>query len=189
MFKSLCLLLGLLSFTAHATTNAVFLPDNGRYNHSFDKVLDHLSSGQDYLFLKKEGSDLYKWNSKKNEYEIKNWFERDWYLLQDMFGLNAEQYILKQRANSFNEAKRLQYAKFAFDKKKFFHYKTVPAMKEWGGLTHPPLRQLDLALEHFDSNFKAINYKTVKSPYFDSALQVEIDHLSRSELSFGNKLE
>lgn len=190
MLKSLCFLLGLLSFTAHAATNAVFLPDNGRYNHNFGQVLNHLSdSGQDYLFLKKEGSDLYKWNSKKNEYEIKNWFERDWYLLQDMFGLNTEQYILKQRANSFNEAKRLQYAKFAFDKKKFFHYKTVPAMKEWGGLTHPPLRQLDLALEHFDSNFKAINYKTIKSPYFDPVLQVEIDHLSRSELSFGNKLE
>lgn len=189
MFKSLCLLIGLLSLTAHTATNAVFLPENGRYNHSFEQVLNHLSQGQDYLFLKKEGRDRYKWNSKKNEYEIKNWFERDWYLLQDMFGLNTEHYILKQGGNSFNEAKRRQYAKFAFDKKKFFHYKTVPALKEWGGLSHPPLRQLDLALEHFDSNFKAINYKTVDSFYFNPSLQIEIDQLSNSELSFGNKLE
>lgn len=139
--------------------------------------------------MNQTGSDLYKWNSKKNEYEIKNWFKHDWYLLQDMFALNPEQFILKQRANSFNEAKRRQYARFTFDKKKFFHYKTIPSMKEWGGLTHPPLRELDLPLERFDSSFKTINYKTVKSPYFDPALQIEIDQLSGSELSFGNKLK
>lgn len=174
-----------VSFGAHA--QSVFIPENGKYVYRLNEIANQIE-GLRYVNLISGSNELYKLDKKRNEYIVKNWFQHDWYRMQSMFSLDIDAYVDSLKSSTFNEAKRKQYARFAFDKKGFFHYKTVPTMKEWGGLTHPPLRSVNVALEKFDKNFAPINYATIKSPYFSPLLQLDIDKLTKSELTFGNKL-
>lgn len=180
----------LITSQVELQAQSVFIPENGNYQYDLNDISGALKArGINYVTLKSKSFNpalKYKLNSKKNEYQIKDWFQRDWFVMQDMFLLNSEAYILSQKATTFNEAKRRQYSRFAFDKKGFYHHKTVPAMKEWGGLTHPPVKQLTMPLHKYDSSFVNLDYSKLVSPYFSPIMQLELDKLSRSELTFGN---
>lgn len=171
---------------------SAFFPDNGKYPFDLFQVTEILSeNGANYItlthpFVRK--NEFYKFDKKRNEFQIKDWFVRDWFKLQDLFHFDQTAFINKQNAHSFTEAKRLQYARFLFDKTKFYHRKTVPSMKEWGGLTHPPVKNLTLPLVKYHEDFRPLNYQTISSPYFDPKLQNEIDNVSRSELTFRNNV-
>jgi phosphatidylserine/phosphatidylglycerophosphate/cardiolipin synthase-like enzyme len=179
--------LSLIALSSMAYGQSVFIPENGKYIYNMN-VISTKMRGLPYLTLKKTNNYVYKLDARRNEFIVKDWFQKDWYILQDMFSLNTDEFSRSQNSLTFNEAKRKQYSKFQFDKKGFFHYKTIPAMKEWGGLTHPPLKSISGPLEKFDSKFAAIDYKFVKSPYFSPILQLDIDKLTKSELTFGNKV-
>lgn len=181
------LLLSVLSLSFGVHAQSVFLPENGKYVYKMDAIADQMKD-LSYIVQRQRSNESYKLDKKRNEYVIKNWFQKDWYLLQDMFSLDFYAYLGSQNASTFNSAKRKQYSKFAFDKKGFFHYKTVPAMKEWGGLTHPPLKTIDQPLEKYDSKYAPMDYKTVKSSYFSPIFQLELDRVTKSELTFGNKV-
>lgn len=170
---------------------SVFIPENGPYVYDLNGItLLFQQQEMDYVSFKGVAStDKYKLNSKRNEFQIKDWYLRDWFKMQAMFSFDPLSFMRSRGGSTFNEAKRKQYAGFSLDRKKFFHYKTTPAMKEWGGLTHPPLKRLTLPLEKYHNGFKPIDYSKVSSPYFNPALQVQIDDVSRSELSFGNSLK
>jgi phosphatidylserine/phosphatidylglycerophosphate/cardiolipin synthase-like enzyme len=173
------------------SAQSVFIPENGSYRYELKDIVEKFRAQNiTYITLDNEHNEVlvYKLDSKRNEYQIKNWFEYDWYLMQDWFRLDADSFIKTQNEKTFNDAKRKQYSTFSFNHKRFFHAKTVPAMKEWGGLTHPPVKNLDLPLERYDSHFAPIDYAQISSPYFAPSLQEEIDTVSRSELSFGNKV-
>lgn len=174
-----------LSFGLHA--QSIFLPENGKYVYKIDAIADQMKSHQ-YVVQRSRNNELYKLDKRRNEYIVKNWFQHDWFIMQDMFALNLDAYITSHHSSTFNDAKRKQYSRFAFDKKGFFHYKTVPAMKEWGGLTHPPIKQLNVPLEKIDSKYAPVDYKAVKSTYFSPIFQLELDRTTKSELSFGNKV-
>ncbi len=180
-------LFSMLAISIGAQAQSVFLPENGKYIYRLPEITDSMSN-QPYLNKRLTWNELYKLDKRRNEYIVKNWFQRDWYVMQDMFALDFNGYLNSQKASTFNEAKRKQYSRFAFDKKGFYHHKTVPAMKEWGGLTHPPLKQINVPLEKIDKNFAPIDYSTVKSPYFSPILQLDIDRMTKSELTFGNKV-
>jgi phosphatidylserine/phosphatidylglycerophosphate/cardiolipin synthase-like enzyme len=170
-----------------ANAQSIFIPENGKYDYHLDGIAAQMSNFH-YVLQRTGSNEAYKLDKKRNEYIVKNWFQHDWYVMQNMFSLNMDSFISSQKASTFNEAKRKQYARFAFDKKGFFHYKTVPTMKEWGGLTHPPIKKIDVPLEKIDKNFAPIDYSTIKSPYFSPILQLELDRLTKSELTFGNKV-
>lgn len=179
--------LSFIALSSMAHGQSVFIPENGKYIFDMNEISSKMR-GVPYLTLKKTNNYVYKLDVRRNEYIVKNWFQKDWFVLQDMFSLNTDEFSRSQNSSTFNDAKRKQYSKFQFDKKGFFHYKTVPAMKEWGGLTHPPLKSIHGPLEKFDSKFSAIDYKSIKSPYFSPILQLDIDKLTKSELTFGNKV-
>lgn len=179
--------LSFFALSIGAQAQSVFIPENGKYVYRLNEIANQMS-GLRYVDLVSRSSELYKLDKKRNEYIVKNWFQHDWYVMQNMFSLDMDSYLSSQKAATFNDAKRKQYARFAFDKKGFFHYKTVPAMKEWGGLTHPPLKKLNVPLEKIDKGFAPVNYATIKSPYFSPILQLDIDRLTKSELTFGNKV-
>lgn len=170
-----------------------FYPERGDYQHGIQQINEALKAGGlGYLFLKPEKvlpHATYRLNLPRNEYQVKDWFQKDWYSLQDMFGLDFAAFLDSEGATTFNQAKRRQYRKFAFDKKKFYHHKSVPTMREWGGLTHPPVKKLDRPLEDFHGEFAPLNYKNIQSSYFDPELQNQIDNASRSELTFDNSLQ
>lgn len=191
--KLLCLALTILiSSQVEIHAQSVFIPENGKYDYDLNDITGALKArGINYVTLKTKSynpSLKYKLDSRRNEYQIKNWFQQDWYVMQDMFSLDSEAYMLSQKSTTFNDAKRRQYSRFAFDKKAFFHYKTMPAMKEWGGLTHPPVKRLVMPLHKYDSSFVNLDYSKLVSPYFSPIMQLELDKLSRSELTFGNKV-
>ncbi len=173
------------------SAQSVFIPENGSYRYELKDIVEKFRAQNiTYISLDNEHSEvlLYKLDSKRNEYQIKNWFQYDWYLMQDWFRLDTDSFIKTQNEKTFNDAKRKQYSTFSFDLKRYFHNKTVPALKEWGGLTHPPVKTLNLPLERYDSHFAPIDYAQITSPYFEPSLQEEIDIASKSELSFGNKV-
>jgi phosphatidylserine/phosphatidylglycerophosphate/cardiolipin synthase-like enzyme len=180
----------LLVACAGVNAQSVFIPENGNYKYELKDIAQEFNT-QNITYITLDQTRLskvlvYKLDSKRNEYQIKNWYQYDWFLMQDWFHFDVESFMKSQSRSTFNDAKRKQYSAFAFDHKKFFHAKTVPAMKEWGGLTHPPIKKLDLPLERYDSQFAPIDYATISSPYFSPTLQNEIDRASQSELSFGN---
>lgn len=182
----------LITSQVELQAQSVFIPENGNYQYNLNHISEAFEArGINYVTLKSQSFNpalRYKLISKKNEYQIKDWFQRDWFVMQDMFSLDSEAYMLSQRATTFNEAKRRQYSRFAFDKKGFYHHKTVPAMKEWGGLTHPPVKKLVMPLHKYDSSFVNLDYSKLVSPYFSPILQLELDRASKSELTFGNKV-
>lgn len=172
---------------------SIFVPENGKFEYNLAGITQNFKNHRnDYVTLRAEfakSGELYKLDALRNEYQIRNYYQRDLYKLQDMFVLNSEAFIKSQNAKTFNEAKRIQYSKFIFNNKKLTHQKGTPVMKEWGGLTHPPVKKLAMPLHKYDENFGAINYKKISSPYFNVSLQKELDQVSRSELTFGNILK
>jgi phosphatidylserine/phosphatidylglycerophosphate/cardiolipin synthase-like enzyme len=173
--------------TSALFAQSIFFPENGKYVYTLGDIeREFQDKGIDYLRAISPTRFSYKLDKSRNEYQIKDWFLKDWYDLQDMFFFDPLRYINSQNSLTFNEAKRRQYSRFAFSKKHYFHFKTVPSMKEWGGLTHPPLKKLSLPLEKYHALFGPLNYKKVSSLYFSPSLQVEIDQVSHSELSFNN---
>jgi phosphatidylserine/phosphatidylglycerophosphate/cardiolipin synthase-like enzyme len=182
-----------LFFHAEPRAQSLFIPENGSYKYGLEGIThSFIKNKVSYVTLDARfynPSFKYKLNRRKNEYQIKHWFQRDWYVMQDMFTLNPEAFIRSQGALTFNEAKRRQYAKFPFNKKRFYHHKSLPAMKEWGGLTHPPVKKLTMPLERYDASYRPLNYSLVSSSYFSPSLQLDIDRVSKSELTFGNELK
>ncbi len=181
-----------LSSSAFAD-RSLFAPENGRYDISNEDVIRSFQDrGMDWITPVPDRmvqDARYKKLKNQNEFRIKNWWSFDWYELQDMFLLDEQKYISHFNARTFNEAKIAQYKTFPFDTKKFFHRKTVTSMSEWGGLTHPPVKKLTMPLEKYDAGYAPMDYKNVQSEFFNPVLQKEIDTVSGSELTFGNKLD
>lgn len=185
-FLHVCLYISLAS-VAYGASRSLFVPENGRYEYSIHDIVKKMNSaGMNYVQLQTSVSTKYKHDKKRNEFQIKDWFLQDWYKLQDMFLFDHESYILTQGSPDFLTAKRQQYKNFSFDHKRFFHYKETPAMKEWGGLTHPPVKRLNLPLSRYAENFDELDYSQLDSAFFEPGFQEEIDKISQSELSFGN---
>ncbi len=177
----------LVSFLAEG--QSLFLPEMGKYSYSAEDVSREIEN--DLPWVKVQASKLvgdYKLLKKTNEFQKENWFLEDWYSLQDQFTLNPEVFIASEKAPSFVEAKRSQYKNFSFRKMSLTYAKKLPTMKEWGGLTHPPVKSLNLPLDRYHLGFSPIDYSTLESPYFSEKLQRKIDDISQSELSFNNKV-
>ena len=177
----------LVSFLAEG--QSLFLPEMGKYSYSAEDVSREIINELPWVTV--QTSKLkghYKFLKKTSEFQKENWFQEDWYSLQDQFSLNPEVFIASEKAPSFVEAKRSQYKSFPFRKMALSYAKKLPSMKEWGGLTHPPVKNLNLPLERYHSGFGPLDYRALESPYFSENLQNKIDDLSQSELSFNNKV-
>lgn len=185
--KHFIIALPLLFFSKLSLGKSSFFPEKGSYDFRAEEVSEYLKqNGVDYVAQRGKVSLPFKLDKKTNEFQIKDWFLQDWNKLQDLFSFDLEAFIASQKAETFNEAKRAQFSSFVFSKKSLAHKKTLPVMKEWGGLSHPPLKSLDFPLERYDSNFRKIDYRTIESPFFDPTLHHKLDELSDSELTFGN---
>lgn len=181
-----CLLFLCGGLSLHAKSR--FIPERGDYAYSPEAMSSDILKAP-YLFLSRSDlrpNDYFKKLPVSGEYQPKNWFEKDWYLLQEVFSLNEEEYVRFFGAKSFNEAKLTQYRSFDFIPKSYQHEKTVATLREWAGLTHPPLRRLTNSLEFYDHRFSPV--QELNESFFDPAFQREIDEVSKSELSFGNEL-
>ncbi|MBY0517220.1 MAG: phosphatidylserine/phosphatidylglycerophosphate/cardiolipin synthase family protein [Bacteriovoracaceae bacterium] len=179
-----------LGLSLHTSAQEIFLPERGQYKFDIQQIAEsYQAKSLSYLTFNPEraqASAKYKLN-KRGEYQIKDWYLQDWHQLQKIFTLNVEEYIQHFGATTFNEAKRLSFGKLKFSKKTLLHKKLIPIMKEWGGLNHPPLNSLTLPIEKYSA--KHGEAKKMNRSFFDPQFHQNIDEVSHSELSFGNKLQ
>jgi phosphatidylserine/phosphatidylglycerophosphate/cardiolipin synthase-like enzyme len=169
-----------------------FLAERGSYRYSLQDIAnEYQQKNLNYLIFRPERGDLtatYK-ITKKREYQIKKWFQQDWDKMQDIFAVDVPRYIEHFGGETFTEAKRRAFSELTFNKRKFIHNRLIPTPREWGGLNHPPIKTLEFPLTTFSPMHAPIDDTKLESAYFDPTLQREIDQVSKSELSFGNKLK
>ncbi len=163
----------------------------GRYSFSLSDITKLFQAEAPYLIFKGElNSDeaSYKLVKQTNEFQIKDWFQKDWYALQDQFEVDLDAFNRFYEGQDFSEAKRKQFSHFKFNKASLTFKKVIPAMKEWGGLTHPPLKVLKAPLEKYDTRFRPVDNKQIDPTFFSPIFHQEIDDVSQSELSFNNEV-
>lgn len=106
---------------------------------------------------------------------------------QTVFRTDVEKYIAFEGAEDFVDAKRKFYSRLNFDLENQRHERTYPYLFDWKSLNHPPIRTLDLPLAIY---VKAMGDGAPDgtSKYFDPEFQKELDEMSQTELSRGNRL-
>ncbi len=180
----------LFGSTLVSNAQEIFLSERGSYTYSAKDIakkfenhdLSYLKFNSDYL----TSNAKYKLN-KRGEFQIKDWFKQDWFALQDLFILDEEIYRHQFKGHSFLESKQKAYEKWTLSEKTNLHKKSHPIMKEWGGLNHPPLKKLQFPLS-FYAQEQGTSPETELSHFYDPKFQLKLDELSKSELSFNNKL-
>ncbi len=146
---------------------------------------------QDYV-INQASADRATYSYKTDEYgrlENTKWYELTWHLLQEDYQTDYDAYIEKYGGTTFNEAKINYYSQFNFSNENRHHLVDVYPLKEWGFLNHPPIRKKIANLSLFSEDFKRINFNTIEHSFFTSAFQIEMDKVSKSQLSFGNNVE
>lgn len=121
-------------------------------------------------------------------YENDKWFELDWYMLQNDYKTDFNEYISVYGGETFNEAKINYYSQFDFSENNRFHLTEIRPLKEWGFLNHPPQTEKVNNLGKFSKNYKPIDYTNIEHVFFNTDFQDKMDKVSKSQLSFGNKL-
>lgn len=182
------LLLGLL-WSQVSLAQSLFVAERGSYRYDLSDVEAALSP-LPFLTLNPEFEleDARYKLTKKREFQLKDWYQRDWYALQELFKLDQASYIDFYGSTSFGEAKRRAFSELSFDRRRFIHRREIPTPREWGGLNHPPIKTLTMPLEFYSERFAPVD-EDRSSPLLAPALQERIDRESRSELSFGNQVE
>lgn len=131
--------------------------------------------------------------NERDDFQAENWFTyyRRLKEHQHRWTTNVRSFIAKEGVETFNEAKRKFFGRLAFDMKLLLHERPYHFLKEWGHLNHPPFDNLrDKDLSKFSRNYKPIDYRSReldKSKYFDENFHREVDRLSQSELTAGNR--
>jgi phosphatidylserine/phosphatidylglycerophosphate/cardiolipin synthase-like enzyme len=184
--------LAILTFSAGPRAQSIFIEEKGSYIYGQSSIVNNFKLNEmDYVSFKAKFNNpklRYKLDPIRNEFQLKDYFTYDWYELQGMFGFDSLKFMETLKSRSFNEAKRKQYSGFVFNRDISAHRKSIPSLREWGGLTHPPVKELTMPLEKYDPNFAPVDYKNISSPYFSEVFQREVDAATRSELSFGNQV-
>ena len=128
----------LFSFSVLSATD--FNYEKGNYSYSQDEITQSLrAAGIKYFSVgKNQKNDLYKLNHKK-QFQIKNWFDKKWFSLQENYEFNHDEFIHYFSDETFNQAKINYYSQFNFNKRLLIHEQELNFFKEWGGLNHPPV--------------------------------------------------
>jgi len=107
---------------------------------------------------------------------------------QSLFETDVDAYTHAFEAPDFLEAKSRFYSSLPFNPRLQAHSRPYGFLNGWLSLNHPPIRSLDLPLEHYTPLFSGPSNRTTESTYFDPKFQSAIDEETGTELSFGNTL-
>lgn len=103
-----------------------------------------------------------------------------------LFVLRPEAYIELAGAEDFLEAKRKVYGNKAFNKLRYD--KDFVHLEDWRSLNHPPVKDMGSDLTVWDKDYTPIDYSTKESPFYGEGFQKNIDNITKTELTFGNKV-
>lgn len=136
----------------------------------------------------------YKINS-NNEFQAQNWYSYSDNLRaqQLRWETNINKFNKSLSKADFNSAKRFLFSQFPFSWKTFEIQLPYTRMAEWGGLAHPPIHEIQITnLLNFSEFYPPLDYSqnTIdKSPLFSEEFQINLDKISRSELTKGNSFK
>jgi len=169
---------------------AQFVQELGTFDLKKDAIKTYFSDQKiDYFSIKESFNDTdYKINFQK-QFQIKDWFNYDWFGLQQHFDFYPERFLTYYASETHNEAKQKYYGELNFSRKKMYHEQELSFFKEWGGLNHPPIQEKISDLSTYSKNYAPIDYNTMNSAFFESEFNQNIDQMTDSELSFGNELQ
>lgn len=92
-------------------------------------------------------------------------------------------------AEDFITAKQKMYKVKTFNAKKVKYDYSLVHLEDWRSLNHPPVMDVGEDLTIWDKDLTPIDYAQAESPFYQEDFQKNIDAVSNTELSFGNKLE
>lgn len=176
----------LILFTSLKAYGSPFLAERGIFDLTSESISNYYLEKNITYFNILHSDNNYKIN-KRNQFQIKDWYKRDWFKLQKEYDLSIEDFNNHYNAQTFNEAKTNYYKELDFDQKDRFHLESISFFKEWGGLNHPPIHHKIKDLTLFSKNYHPI--KNNHDQFFSPTFHKQIDEISHSELSFKNKLK
>jgi phosphatidylserine/phosphatidylglycerophosphate/cardiolipin synthase-like enzyme len=106
----------------------------------------------------------------------------------DIFATDVHRYIANENAQDFLGAKKRFYSRQNFNKKKQKFSRPYVYLAAWNSLNHPPIQQLEYPLAVYNRELYPLNHTNIQSRYFDVNFQRQLDDITDTELSFGNKL-
>jgi phosphatidylserine/phosphatidylglycerophosphate/cardiolipin synthase-like enzyme len=111
-------------------------------------------------------------------------------LLNEMFNFNVKQFVQNSGANNFLEAKRKFYSRLPYSKKLGKHVHAYNYLSSWKSLFHPPVQRFTEHYSVYGDIFKPYSEEEMQdSPFFDPAFHHELDNLTSTEMTRGNKLK
>jgi phosphatidylserine/phosphatidylglycerophosphate/cardiolipin synthase-like enzyme len=103
-----------------------------------------------------------------------------------LFVLKPEVYTELAGAEDFLSAKRKVYNNKEFKKLKYI--KDFVHLEDWRSLNHPPVSNMGSDLTIWDKDYTPLDYSTKESVFYKESFQKNIDDISKTELTFGNKV-
>ena len=176
-----------------------FLREAGNHDFSEGEVISYYANNEEtrqWLSFNFEATDAaYKINQ-EGEFQIQDWqtYYAGLFDLQTRWSFDFQGFIDVQGEDDFIHAKRKQYAGMFYNPQTFkYEQRPYYFMKEWGGLSHPPVAEITEAeVSLVNAKFSPEGAETsikensiYKSPEFHN----ELDQRSESELTVGNELE
>ncbi len=109
--------------------------------------------------------------------------------VSQLFVLRPEAYIELAGGKDFLDAKQKVYASKEFKAKKLRYERDFIHLEDWRSLNHPPVRNLGTDLTLWDKDYTPIDYSTKESVFYKESFQKNLDKISGTELTFGNKIK
>ena len=116
----------------------------------------------------------------ENEFDLK--------FSQDLFKLEVNRFTQYMGGIDFLDAKSRFYSKLIFNERTQKNERTYSYLNGWLTLNHPPIKKLELALDHYTELFSPKNPRPKESAYFSEKFQTDLDEQTGTELTFGNRL-
>jgi phosphatidylserine/phosphatidylglycerophosphate/cardiolipin synthase-like enzyme len=185
MFKVVTIVL-LKSLLAHSAYASFF--KNKKYEESdtieLANYFEQVSNGS--IYLANHQNKTFFVDTKINSAISEDVFDYEEVL--SLFGTDVKRYIANENAHDFISAKKRFYSRQSYDKKKQRYSRPYIYLAAWNSLNHPPIQNLEYPLEVYNSELYSMDDSRVESRYFDVDFQQQLDDLTATELSFGNKL-
>lgn len=106
-----------------------------------------------------------------------------------LFVLKPEVYTKLADAKDFLEAKTKIYGAKEFKSRRLRYERDFVHLEDWRSLNHPPVRTLGNDLTIWDTDYTPIDYSAKESVFYNEAFQRNVDAVSGTELTFGNKIK
>jgi len=114
--------------------------------------------------------------------------ELDLEFSQDLFQVDVKKFNKFMQGDDFLDSKVKFYSALFFNGRSQSYEKPYTSMNGWFSLNHPPIKKLNLPLEHYSKLFAGQIDQMKGSQFFNPQFQSKLDQETKTELTFNNHL-